>query len=147
MSDEITRRDFVKETVAGTAAMVGAGMLRASAAGPGEVTPEKQVVSALGSVFVPSKPGDPGYAELEKYGITDFVMKPPARAGGGEEGEGRGGGAGATDWLKPESLAALNNGANAFFGGKAFVDLDEKQREEYLGIVVDGKKITDDAQR
>src|SRR5262249_26151494 len=99
MSDhEITRRDFVKETVAGTAAMVGASMLRASAAGPGEGTPEKRVVSALGTVFVPSKPGDPGYAELEQYGITDFVMKPPAPrgGGGGEQGEGRGG-TGATD--------------------------------------------------
>src|SRR5262245_9740284 len=133
MSDEITRRDFVKETVAGTAALVGAGMLRVSAAGPGEATLEKRVVAALGPVFVPSKPGDPGYAELEQHGITDYVMKPPARpAGGGEEGGGRGG-AQSADWLKPESLAAFNDGAKAFFSGKAFVDLDEKQTEEYLG--------------
>src|SRR5262249_61447884 len=38
-------------------------------------------------------------------------------------------------------------GAKALFGGKTFVDLDEKQKGEYLGIVVDGKKITDEAQR
>src|SRR5262249_39909564 len=129
MSDEITRRDFVKETVAGTAAFVGAGMLRASAAGPGEATLEKRVVAALGSVFVPSKPGDPGYADLEQYGITDYVMKPPARPAGGEEGGGRGG-AQSADWLKPESLEAFDSGAKAFFGGKAFIDLDEKQKEE-----------------
>jgi choline dehydrogenase-like flavoprotein len=147
MSDEITRRDFVKETVAGTAALVGAGMLRASAADPGEATLEKRVVSALGSVFVPSKPGDPGYAELEQYGISDYVMKPPARpAGGGGEGEGRGGPQSA-EWLKRESLEAFNDGAKAFFSGKPFIDLDEKQKEEYLGIVVDGKRITDEPQR
>src|SRR5262245_46597622 len=132
MSDEITRRDFVKETVAGTAALVGAGMLPPVAAAP--MTIDKQVVAALGSVFVPSKPGDPGYAELEQYGISDFVMKAPAPAARGEgEGEGRPAAASA-EWLKRESLEAFNNGAQPFFGGKAFADLDAKQKEEYLGI-------------
>ena len=26
-------------------------------------------------VFIPSKPGDPGYADLESHGISDFVME------------------------------------------------------------------------
>jgi hypothetical protein len=29
------------------------------------------VVSALGDLFIPSAPNDPGYKELEQYGITE----------------------------------------------------------------------------
>ena len=75
MADEISRREFVKQTVAGTAMLAGAsaGALEAAAAAP--MDPNKQIVAALGSVFIPSKPGDPGYKELESHGITEYVME------------------------------------------------------------------------
>src|SRR5215831_9455338 len=75
MSDEISRREFVKQTVVGTAALAGAsaGALEAAAAVP--MSPNKQIVAALGPLFVPSKPGDPGYKDLESHGITDYVMQ------------------------------------------------------------------------
>ncbi len=65
MANEINRRDFVKQTVVGTAILAStAGALEAAAAAV-PVDPNKQIMSALGPVFIPSKPGDPGYKELE----------------------------------------------------------------------------------
>src|ERR1700722_13354039 len=126
MANELNRRDFVKQTVAGTAVLAGvsASALEAAAAAP--MDPNKQIVSALGSVFVPSKPGDPGYKELEAHGITDYVMeKLPVT----------------------DSLDAFNTSAKQFFDGKAFLDLDDKQREQYLALIVEGNKIADAEQR
>src|SRR5690349_9129512 len=76
MMDDITRRDFVKQTVVGTAVIttgtsVGLSALQAGA-GPDQNT---QIVSALGALFVPSKSGDPGYKDLESHGISEYVMK------------------------------------------------------------------------
>src|SRR5712691_13256731 len=117
MADEITRREFVKQTVAGTAMLAGAsvGALELAAAGP--VDPKKLVVAALGSAFIPSAAGDPGYKELESYGITDYVMQKLAAA---------------------DALEAFNSAAKQFFDGKAFLDLDEKQREQYLALIAEG---------
>src|ERR1700686_3222536 len=96
MADELNRREFVKTTVAGTAilASASASPLEAAAA---PMDPNKQIVSALGSVFVPSKPGDPGYKELEAHGITDFVMQKLEVA---------------------DALEAFNNASKQFFDGK-----------------------------
>src|ERR1700688_4699743 len=127
MADELNRREFVKTTVAGTAmlASASANALEAAAAAP-PMDPNKQIVSALGAVFVPSKPGDPGYKELEAHGITDYVMeKLPVT----------------------DSLDAFNTSAKQFFDGKAFLDLDDKQREQYLALIVEGNKIADAEQR
>jgi choline dehydrogenase-like flavoprotein len=125
MAEEVSRREFVKQTVAGTVVVAGAsGVLQTAAAAP--VDPNKQIVAALGSVFIPSGPGDPGYKELEVYGITDYVMEELPGADG---------------------LAAFNTAAKQFFDGKAFLDLDEKQRGEYLGLIAEGSKITDEGQR
>ena len=127
MANELNRREFVKQTVAGTAVLAGvsAGALE-SAAAAAPMDPNKQIVAALGAVFVPSKPGDPGYAELEAHGITDYVMQKLEVA---------------------DSLDAFNTSAKQFFEGKAFLELDEKQREQYLGMIADGKGIADAEQR
>ena len=93
----------------------------------GHVDPKKQVVSALGSVFIPSRPGDPGYQDLESHGITDYVLE---------------------DLKADEAVVnAFNAAAQSFFGGKSFVDLDEQQREQYLALIADGSKIADAGQR
>jgi choline dehydrogenase-like flavoprotein len=125
MADDISRREFVKQTVAGTAVLAGAsaGALEAAAAAP--VDPHTQVVAALGAVYIPSAAGDPGYKELESHGITAYVMKE----------------------FPVDGIEAFNTGSQPFFSGKAFLDLDEKQREQYLGMIVDGKGIADADQR
>jgi len=84
-------------------------MSTAQSAQAGSPSLDKQIVAALGSTFVPSKPGDPGYKELEVHGITDYVMRRD------EEGE-RGGPDqretgvlrrdSAVTWLEHEALAA-----------------------------------------
>ncbi len=123
MADEISRRDFVMQAAAGAAMLTGGGTL--AAVGQVVANPNKAIVAALGSVFIPSRPGDPGYAELEAHGISDVVMEK----------------------LPADALASFNEAAKAFFGGKAFIDLDEKQREEYLGIIDEGTKLTDPRQK
>jgi choline dehydrogenase-like flavoprotein len=125
MPDEISRREFVKHTVVGTAALAGAsaGALDAVAA---TADPNKQIIAALGSVFVPSGPDDPGYKELESHGITDYVMK---------------------EFPATDMLDAFNTAAKQFLDGKTFLELDEKQREQYLALIADGKGISDAEQR
>jgi hypothetical protein len=63
MTDDITRRDFVKQSVVGTAALTGASArldaLQSAAEGP-TVSLRKQVIGALGALFIPSRAGDPG---------------------------------------------------------------------------------------
>ena len=46
-----------------------------------------------------------------------------------------------------EGLDMFNVTAKQFFDGKSFLDLGEKQREEYLGLITDGGKIADQDQR
>lgn len=126
MADEISRRDFVKQTVAGAAIVAGAstGALDLAAAVP--MDSNKQIVAALGSIFIPSGPGDAGYKELEVYGISDYVMQQlPGK----------------------ELLETFNAASKLFFDGKAFVDLDDKEREQYLRLIIEGSKITDEGQR
>ena len=88
---------------------------------------KKQIVSALGAIFVPSRPSDPGYSDLESHGITDYVLEDLRTTDAG--------------------VNAFNAGAQPFFDGKPFLDLDEKQREQYLALIVDGRKIADAEQR
>jgi choline dehydrogenase-like flavoprotein len=126
MADEIGRREFVKQTVVGTAVLAGASADALEAAAAGPVDLNKQIVAALGAVFIPSGPGDPGYQELESHGITEYVMqKLPVT----------------------DALDGFNTAAKQFFDGKSFLDLDEKQREQYLALIVEGNKVTDADQR
>lgn len=119
MADELSRRDFVKQAAVSAAVLSGGGVLTAAA--QGAANPNKPIVAALGSVFIPSKPGDPGYADLESYGISEVVMEK----------------------LPADALVMFNEAAKTFFAGKTFVELTEPQREEYLGIIEDGSKLTD----
>jgi choline dehydrogenase-like flavoprotein len=120
--DDITRRDFVKQTIVGTAAITTAASTGLSALQAGAAPDQKtQIVSALGALFVPSKPGDPGYRELESHGITTFVMKQ----------------------FPLDGLELFNTSARQFFDGKTFLELDEKGRTDYLKLVAEGSAVTD----
>src|SRR5882672_10800783 len=122
MADEITRREFVKKTVVGTAVLAGTtGALPLNAAD----SRGKLIAAALGATFIPSASGDPGYKELEAYGITDYVAKD----------------------LPEDALEEFSSAAKQFFDGKTFLDLDDKQREQYLELVIDGSRITDAQER
>ena len=111
MADNIGRRHFVKQTLAGAAVLAGgpAGALGFADAVP--MDSNKQVVAALGSIFIPSGPGDAGYKELEVYCISDYVI---------QELPGK------------EMLETFNAASKEFFDGKSFLDLDDKNRFERL---------------
>src|SRR5258708_1447501 len=121
MSEEISRREFVKQTVVGTAILAGpsTGALPLLSAGTSELN--KEVVAALGSAFIPSTSGDPGYKELEAHGITGYVMEK----------------------LPGGAFELFNNAAKQLFNDKTFLELEEKQREQYLEDIIDGSKIAD----
>lgn len=152
--EEITRREFVQKTVAGTAILAGAasGMV-GMAASALDQDQSHRVVAALGNLFIPSDPGSPGYSDLEQYGITDYVMKNwlGGSSGSEENNEKYGAYGTAPEEKKPADSTTIvvefNNAAKQFFNGKSFLDLDEKQQAEYLELIVDGKKITDAKQR
>ena len=121
--DDISRRDFLKQSGLGALVITASSAEVLARAAPSGDLPQT-LVAALGDLFVPSAAGDPGYKDLEKYGITEYVLKNlPV-------GEG-------------SLLEGFNETAKQFFGGKSFLELDEKQKEQYLELVLDEKKITD----
>src|SRR5882724_7904838 len=79
MSNKITRRDFLKESGAGVAAIgVLSQKLAAKSAADLANAPavdRKRVIEALAETLIPSADGYPGYQHLEQYGITDEVLK------------------------------------------------------------------------
>jgi len=114
--------------------------------GSGAADPRKPIVAALGATFVPSRAGDPGYAELEAHGITEYVLK-PSEERPAEDNARLMVAAATVKWTDAAVLESFNNAAKSFFGGKSFVDLDEKQREEYLTLIADGSKLTNADQK
>ena len=121
-NEDISRREFVKGTLAGTVALAGAssGAL-AMAAAPANL--RHDVTAALGDLFIPSAAGDPGYKDLEPHGITDYVLKNLRVA--------------------DSMVEEFNNASKPFFQGKTFLELDWKQRAQYLETIIDGSKISD----
>jgi hypothetical protein len=121
---DVSRRDFLKTTGMGAAA-IPATLVGVSTQVQGQAAVDRSaVIAALGDTIIPSDPGDPGYRTLEPYNITAEVMK-------GLSG------------LSDDSLAAFNNSAASFFSGKTFLELSESQRADYLNLIIDGSRITD----
>ena len=142
-NEEITRRDFVKQGVVGTAVLAGAASgAFAFASPPGDLA--HSVVLELGGLFIPSRPGDPGYKDLEQYGITQYVLTSPLRpiqvAGQfqlkslQDKVQEMGG---------PRIVEAFNNAAGQFFEGKNFLELNDSQKEQYLNFILEEGKIAD----
>ena len=124
----------MKQTVVGSAAVAGAtlGGVSALAAQSGDLP--YQIVAALGDLFIPSAPGDPGYKDLESHGITEYVMKGLPVGGRATSGEDEG---------PAEILEDFNNLAKQFFQGKTFLQLTWDQRAQYLEKIIAGSEITD----
>ena len=140
---EVSRREFVKQTIVGTAMLVGGSSAPLEAALPPKDFTHA-VVGALGGVFIPSRPGDPGYKDLESYGITDYVLK-NLQVSEPEENYKRSGvpSEDAAHVTGEGLLEEFNNTSKPFFEGKTFLELDDQQKEQYLELIADGNKITD----
>ena len=126
---DVSRRDFLKTTGMGAAAIPTTLVGVSSQQVQGQAAVDRSaVIAALGDTIIPSDPGDPGYRTLEPYNITAEVMK-------GLSG------------LSDDNLAAFNNSAASFFSGKTFLNLSESQRADYLNLIIDGSRITDQTLR
>ena len=124
----VSRRDFLKRTGAGTVAVGAATIGSVAPFVPSQaaaaVTDRHALFAALGDTIIPSEPNDPGYKTLEAYNITAEVMK-------------------ALTAVKDEDLELFNTNSAPYFGGKAFLDLTEAQRADYLRMIIEGSKISD----
>src|SRR5579864_8479293 len=104
----ITRREFGKRAALSTALIANAASttLALSSPAPAASDPRHAVVSRLGMLFIPSRPEDPGYKDLESYGITEYILQKFP-----------------TDAIQP-----FNDSAKEFFSGKTFLELDDRQQ-------------------
>jgi hypothetical protein len=128
--DKVSRRQFLKWSGAGSIAIASVAPHLGLARTPPQESAESgrhALVAALGDTLIPTDPGDPGYKSLEPYKITDEVLKK-------------------LDGVTEADAIAFNNGSAAFFDGRAFLQLTESQRADYLRIVLEGGKFADKAQ-
>jgi hypothetical protein len=126
----VSRREFLKRSAGGSAA-IAALVPEVSFAKDSAQLPQAgnshAILAALGDTLIPTDPGDPGYKSLEKYRITEEVMK------------------GLTA-LPDSDLETFNTGCGLFFAGRSFLQLTESQRTDYVRFVIDGSRFTDKAQ-
>jgi len=123
----VSRREFLKRSGAGAIAVSAIAPADGFAVnGPAPATPVDRhaIFAALGDTLIPTDPGDPGYSSLEPYKITEEVMKGLAA-------------------IKDDDLDAFNKECGAFFEGRAFLQLTETQRAEYLRQIIDGGRFSD----
>jgi hypothetical protein len=120
MTNKITRRDFLKESGAGVAAIgVLSQKLAAKSAdlANAPAVDRKRLIEALAETLIPTAEGYPGYQHLEQYGITEEVLK-------------------GLQMLSQQDLNLFNAAAGEVYSGKSFLDLDPEQRTEYLHFIV-----------
>lgn len=126
----VSRREFLKRSGGGSAAIAAlvpeVSFAKDSAQLP-QAGKRHAILAALGDTLIPSDPGDPGYKSLEKYRITDEVMK-------------------GLSALPDSDLEAFDTGCGLFFAGRSFLQLTESQRAEYVRFVVEGSRFTDKTQ-
>ena len=121
---DVSRRDFLKTTGMGAAAMPT--VAAAAAQVPVATTVDRTTVfAALGDTLIPTEPNDPGYKSLEPYNITAEVMK------------------GLTG-ISDEDLALFNTSSTPFFGNTTFLQLSESERADYLRLIIEGSRIADE---
>ncbi|MEE2822964.1 MAG: twin-arginine translocation signal domain-containing protein [Acidobacteriota bacterium] len=124
MKKDVSRRDFLKTTGMGAAAVPAVAANTEQVLAQANQVDRTALIAALGDTIIPSDPGDPGYRTLESYNITAEVMK------------------GLTG-LSDDDLTLFNNETSSFFSGKTFLDLSESERADYLNLIIDGDQIAD----
>ncbi len=126
---KVSRREFLKTSGVGPAAVtvLAPGLIQASQSQKGIALQRQEIFAALGDTLIPTDPGDPGYKTLEKYKITQEVMK------------------GLTA-ISDAELEIFNQGSSQVFANRGFLQLTESQRADYLRLIIDGKEFSDKAQ-
>ncbi|HXG68269.1 MAG TPA: twin-arginine translocation signal domain-containing protein [Blastocatellia bacterium] len=130
----VSRRNFIKGATAGTA--TAASIVRVKAEGgqsslhaannfdPAAQEEKRAVPSvnrqailfAIGDTLIPSAPGDPGYRDLEWYGITREVNR-------------------LLEELSDDDLSAFNQGSVGPLQ-KKFTELSENRRADYFNLIL-----------
>ncbi|MGH9901225.1 MAG: twin-arginine translocation signal domain-containing protein [Pyrinomonadaceae bacterium] len=85
----------------------------------------REILFALGDTLIPSAPGDPGYKDLEWYGITEEVNR-------------------RLDELPDDDLGLFNTSSVAGFK-KKFTELSEGQRADYFNLILQTGGFKDEA--
>lgn len=135
----VSRRDFIR-TTATTGTAIAAGLagvepaktkhqgdarldtfphiadLQQSASSRSQMVNRREVLFAIGDTLIPSALGDPGYKDLEWYGITDEVNR-------------------RLEGLSDDDLNLFNKSS---FGAlkKKFTELSESQRSDYFNLLL-----------
>jgi hypothetical protein len=124
----VSRREFLKRSGGGSVALTAAAPSLGFGGGEQESASldRHAIFAALGDTLIPTDPGDPGYKSLERYKITEEVMK-------------------GLNTIPDADLEAFNGGSAAFFAGRDFLHLTESQRADYLRLIIDGSKFDDKA--
>jgi hypothetical protein len=138
----VSRREFIKQSAsAGTATVAGLTAMKSSAVAAGRaartdvpedapglvgrpvqngrkkpIVDRHAVLFAVGDTLIPSAPGDPGYRDLEWYGITNEVDR-------------------RLEGVTDDDLAFFNQASLSRFG-KMFAQLSEAQRADYLNAII-----------
>lgn len=109
-----SRRAFLKRTAAAGAGtlLLPTKPLRAALGAD-----RLEILSALGETIIPSKPGDPGFKDLEPLGIGQALSKRLVS-------------------LTDQMLDLFNQASGDLFEGRTFVELSEDQRASLLKMVV-----------
>lgn len=144
----VSRRDFIKSSAsAGTVTVAGLAALKPAedfsrdlgAESPsGDQSPAPQtrvekrsepsadrraILFAIGDTLIPSAPRDPGYKDLEWYGITEAVSR----------------------WLEiSDDDLSLFNKSSVGVLKKKFTDLSERERGDYLNLILKEGSFKDD---
>src|SRR3990172_4069652 len=147
---EVSRRDFIKKSAStGTAMVAGLTGIKATdkeqfragnffpfigldpasqskersqAAGK---TERRALLFALGDTLIPSAPNDPGYKDLEWYGITGEVDR-------------------RLEELADSDLNLFNNSSTTILS-KKFTELSDSQRTAYLNRLLESGSLKDDS--
>ena len=106
------RRSFLKRAMLSLGAVVWINPVQV-----GSEAGRLRILSALGDTLIPSRPGDPGFVDLEPHGIVQAVSNTLVS-------------------LADSPLKRLNQAPKPIFQGRTFVELDQDERVIFLKRVI-----------
>ncbi len=109
------RRSFLKRAMLSLGAVVWINPAQL-----GSEAGRLRILSALGDTIIPSKPGDPGFVDLEPHGIVQAVSNTLVS-------------------LADSPLERFNQAPAPLFQGRTFVELDQNERVDFLKRVIAGE--------
>ena len=106
------RRSFLKRAMLSLGAVVWINPVQV-----GSEAGRFRILSALGDTLIPSKPGDPGFVDLEPHGIVQAVSNTLVS-------------------LADKPLEQFNQAPKPLFQGRTFLELDQDERVTFLKRVI-----------